>query len=113
MSFDPTVSSAANEPGQDALTKRLDNAPRQPMVLPVIEEQVLVEREVVESGRLQIRKTVQQIEQPVQVTLQHDEVQIEHVPINQYVADDAPLPGSRQEGDVLIVPVLREVVVTR
>ena len=83
------------------------------MLLPVIEEQAIVGRETVETGRLRIRKTVQQVEQPVQVVLQHDEVEVEHVPINQFVADDAPLPGSRQEGDVLIIPILREVVVTR
>ncbi|SDY71612.1 DUF2382 domain-containing protein [Hymenobacter psychrophilus] len=113
MNSDSIVSSAADEPDRDARPERLDTAPRQSVVLPVIEEQVLVGREVVESGRLHIRKTVQQVEQPVQVTLQHDEVQVEHVPINRFVADDAPLPGSRQEGDVLIVPILREVVVTR
>lgn len=113
MNPDSTPISAADEPGFAARADRLDSASRQPMVLPVIEEQVLIGREVVESGRLHIRKTVQQVEQPVHVTLQHDEVQVEHVPINKFVADDAPLPDSRQEGDVLIVPILREVVVTR
>lgn len=113
MPSDSNLPSEAGKADLPTATSRLDTAARQPMVLPVIEEQAVVGREVVESGRLRIRKTVQQVEQPVQVTLQHDEVQVEHVPINQFVADDAPLPGSRQEGDVLIVPILREVVVTR
>ena len=113
MPSDTNLPPAADKANFAATNARLDTAARQPMVLPVIEEQALISREVVESGRLRIRKTVQQVEQPVQVTLQHDEVQVEHVPVNQFVADDAPLPGSRQEGDVLIVPILREVVVTR
>ncbi|NVO86080.1 YsnF/AvaK domain-containing protein [Hymenobacter terrestris] len=113
MNSDSTLPFPVDEPSENSRAERLDTTLRHPMVVPVIEEQVLVGREVVESGHLRIRKTVQQIEQPVQVTLQHDEVQVEHVPINQFVADDAPLPGSRQEGDVLIVPILREVVVTR
>ncbi len=37
----------------------------------------------------------------------HDEVDIEHVPINRAV--DAPEPA-REEGDVLIIPVYEEVV---
>ncbi|SET76954.1 YsnF/AvaK domain-containing protein [Hymenobacter actinosclerus] len=110
MNPNPGIFPPDGEPNTPA---RLATAASRPMVLPVIEEQAVVGREVVETGRLRISKTVQEHEQAVNVTLQHDEVQVEHVAINQFVADDAPLPGSRQEGDVLIVPVLREVVVTR
>ena len=92
---------------------RLQPEARRPMVLPVLQEQAIIGRDVIETGRIRISKTVQEHEQEVNVLLQHEEVQIEHVPVNQFVADDAPLPGSRQEGDVLIVPILREVVVTR
>lgn len=113
MTSNSPSSSAADKLGVTGGSDRLNNASLQPMVVPVIEEQAIIGREVVESGRLRIRKTVQQVEQPVELTLQHDEVQVEHIAINQFVADDAPLPGSRQEGDVLIVPILREVVVTR
>ena len=94
-------------------TNRLQSETRQPMVLPVLEEQVVIGRDIVETGRIRISKTVQENEQQVSVLLQRDEVHVEHVPINQFVADDTPLPGSRQEGEVLIVPILREVVVTR
>ena len=96
-----------------AADNRLKSETNRPMVLPVIEEQVVIDRNVVETGRIRISKTVQEHEQEVNVLLQHDEVQVEHVPVNQFVADNVPLPGSRQEGDVLIVPILREVVVTR
>lgn len=83
------------------------------MVIPVIEEQVVITREVVESGRLHVSKRVIEQEQQVDVELQHDEVHVEHIPVNRFVADGALPPGMRQEGDTIVIPVLREVVVTR
>lgn len=92
---------------------RLGAENRAPLVLPVVEEQVVIGREVIENGRVRIRKVVTEQPQAVEVMLQRDEVQVERIAINQFVADDAPLPESRQQGDTLIIPVLREVVVTR
>ncbi|WP_245327436.1 YsnF/AvaK domain-containing protein [Hymenobacter fodinae] len=83
------------------------------MVIPVIEEQAIINREVVESGRVRLTKTVHEREELLELPLKHEEVQVERVPINQYVADGAPPPGLRYDGDVTIIPVLREVVVTR
>jgi stress response protein YsnF len=40
-------------------------------------------------------------------------VKVERVPINAFVADGATLPGVRYEGDTMIIPVVREVVVKR
>ena len=103
----------ARETDSASEAERLTMAAKKPMVLPVIEEHAVVAREVVESGRIRITKTVQEHEHPISVALQHDEVEVERVPVNQFVADDVPLPGSRQEGEVTVIPVLREVVVTR
>ncbi|MCR5888798.1 YsnF/AvaK domain-containing protein [Hymenobacter sp. J193] len=66
-----------------------------------------------ESGRVQIIKRVHEQEEQLNVLLQQENVQVERRPVNQFVADDAELPVSRQEGDTTIIPVLREVVVTR
>jgi len=82
-------------------------------VLPIIEERVVVTRETVESGRVRVIKEVHEHNEAVNLMLQHDEVVVEHVPINQFLADDATPPASRHEGDTLVIPVLREVVVTR
>lgn len=84
-----------------------------PVVVPVIEERAVITREVVESGRVRLVKEVHEHEELVDLMLQHDEVQVERVPVNQFVADEAALPDSRYDGDTLIIPVLREVVVTR
>lgn len=84
-----------------------------PLVVPVIEETALIHREVVESGRVRLSKTVQEHEEAIDLALLHEEVQVERVPLNQYVADDAAAPAVRYEGDTLIVPIVREVLVKR
>jgi len=77
-------------------------------VVPVIAESVEVEKRQVESGRVRIEKTVQTTDQVVNESLMHEDVEIERVPINQVLAGPV---GNRQEGDTLVVPVLKEVLV--
>ncbi|WP_139925488.1 YsnF/AvaK domain-containing protein [Hymenobacter sp. DG01] len=83
------------------------------LVVPVIEEHAVIRREVVETGRVRLTKTIEEHPETLNFTLLHDEVQVERVPVNQFVADGATLPGVRYEGDTMIIPVVREVVVKR
>lgn len=83
------------------------------LVIPVIEETATVTREVVETGRVRLTKTVAEHTETVPLDLRHEEVHVEHVPINQFLPDDQPAPAARYEGDTYIVPVLREVLVKR
>ena len=76
--------------------------------IPVIEEIARIEKQVVETGRVVIRKTVHHETQTVDVPTQEEHVHVERVPINQVV--ETP-PEVRQEGDTMIIPVLREEVV--
>lgn len=79
--------------------------------IPVIEEKIITGKEVVETGGYRINKTVQNENAVVEVPLKHESVDIERIPINKYV-DTAP-PAVRHEGNTMIVPVLKEVVVKR
>lgn len=76
--------------------------------IPVIEETARIEKQVVETGRVVIRKTVHHETQTVDVPTQEEQVQVERVPLNQVV--ETP-PEVRHEGEVMIIPVLREEVV--
>lgn len=79
------------------------------VVIPVVREQLDVERVRVETGAaVRIRKVVHQDEQDVEVTLAQDDVSVRRVPINRYVTARF---AERQEGDTLIVPVFEEVTV--
>ena len=78
--------------------------------VPVIEEQLQVSRREVETGRaLRLRKQVH--EEPVEVrqNLERDVIETRRVPIGRVV--EGPV-GIRHEGDVTIVPVLEERLVT-
>jgi uncharacterized protein (TIGR02271 family) len=82
-----------------------------PLVVPVIAEQLAVGTRTVDTGRgVRVHKTV--VEQPVTIDerLARDEVEVRHVPIDRIVALDEA-PANRYEGDTLIVPILEEVLV--
>ena len=76
--------------------------------IPVIEETARVEKQLVETGRVVIRKTVHHETQTVDVPTQEEQVHVERVPVNRVL--DTP-PEVRYEGDTMIIPVLREEVV--
>lgn len=90
-------------PDPDSLDKHQDER-----VIPVIEEQAHVEKQEVETGKVYIRKQIQEEEATVEVPLRHDRVSVERVAINQYVSDH---PKVRYEGDKIIIPVVQEEVV--
>jgi uncharacterized protein (TIGR02271 family) len=82
---------------------------RDSTVIPVIEEQLQVGKKVVETGNVRINKIVHEEEVNVETPVVVEKLDIERIPINQYV-ESAP-PAVRYEGDVMIVPILEEVVV--
>lgn len=100
-----------NRPDQPDQPVHPNNQPiaDQPLVIPVIEEQLIVDKRVVEKGRVRVSKRVRETDETVNVPLIEENVSVERIPINQYVAE-AP-PPVRYEGNVMIIPVLREVVV--
>jgi len=77
-------------------------------IIPVVEEGLDVQRHRVETGRVRITKIVHEHEEEVNTLRVREEVTIERVTLNRLV--DAPV-FIRQEGDLLIIPVLEEVVV--
>jgi uncharacterized protein (TIGR02271 family) len=83
----------------------LQNDERQ--VLPVIEEQLDVRKEKVETGAVRVRKIVHEENRTIEMPLTREEVSIERVPVNRIVEDKF---HSRQEGDTLVIPIFKEVI---
>lgn len=82
-----------------------------PLVVPVVEEFLHVEKETVETGRVVIRKHVHVDTRVIDEPLRDEQVNVQRIAVNRYV-DEAP--AVRYEGDTMIVPVLREeIVVTK
>jgi len=99
---------AEHIPRQEAVrqeTARQETA----LVVPVYQEDLNVEKRLVETGRARITKHVQEHEEVVDEALLREDVQIEHVPINK-IWEGAP-PPPRYEADKLVIPLLEEVLV--
>jgi uncharacterized protein (TIGR02271 family) len=89
-----------------------DSLPKeQPLVIPVIEETVSVNKQEIVTSKLIIEKQVEEINEAVEVNLQHDEYTIRRVERNEYVDEGAP--QIRYEGNTMIIPVVKEVMVKR
>ncbi len=84
--------------------------PSDTIQIPVVEEQLLVSKQVVETGKVILVKTVQEHDVPVSLPASYDNYFVERVPVDRYV--DVP-PAPRQEGNTTIYPVLREVSVVQ
>lgn len=78
--------------------------------IPVIEERVTVAVRPAPAERVRVRRRIVSEHVPVEVPLWSERVEVENVPINQFV-DSVPQP--RQEGDTLIIPIVEEVVEVR
>jgi len=77
-------------------------------VIPVIEEELDVQKRVVETAKVRVTKGVHEREILVDEPLFRDEVEVERVLIDQVV--DGPV-SVRYEDDTMIVPIMEEVLV--
>jgi stress response protein YsnF len=97
--------------GKDDLAKLRPEEPFErsgEQVIPVVREEIAVDKRAVETGRVAMHITPQLRQEVVDVALSSEQVEIQRVPVNQIV--DAPTPP-REHGVVTIVPVYEEVVV--
>lgn len=79
-------------------------------IIPVIEEEVVVGKRLVSKGGVIVRKEVITEESSFETPVAIEHIDIERVPVNQY---QESRPEIRQEGDTMIIPVLKEVVEKR
>ena len=79
-------------------------------VIPVIEEEILFDKKVVKNKTLIIEKKITSAEVSVDVPLTTEHINVERVGMNQFLDSQ---PSVRYDGDTIIIPVTREVVVKR
>jgi uncharacterized protein (TIGR02271 family) len=78
------------------------------LIVPVLAEQLRVAREQVVTGGVRVRKTVHERVETIDQPVIAEQVDVERVAINRFI-DEAP--AVRYEGDVMVVPLLEEVIV--
>lgn len=78
------------------------------LILPVLQEEMVVHKRKLETGSVSITKLVHEHEEIIDQPLLQEQVDIERVAINRAVEGPIPI---RYEGDTLIVSILEEVLV--
>jgi uncharacterized protein (TIGR02271 family) len=91
------------------MTKHGSDAPPDQR-LELLEEQLKIDKRVVELGRVFIETKVETKQQVVEALLQEEEVEVERVSIDQFVDE---VPQIREEDGVLIIPVIEERIVVQ
>lgn len=94
---------------EENVTLDVDLGERQPIAPPLVEEGLQGRTELVESGSVLVSKKVFEETARQKTRLTEEEVVVERKELNEYV-DVAP-PPVRQEGNVTIVSVVKEVLV--
>jgi uncharacterized protein (TIGR02271 family) len=85
-----------------------DDPAGQDIVIPVLHEELAVHKVARETGSVRIQKIVHESEEFISEALAADSVEIERIPMDLIVENP---PAIRTEGDVTIIPVIREVLV--
>lgn len=78
-------------------------------VIPVIEEFLTVDKEMVETGKVYISKRTTEKDATVNIPLIKEGYTVERHPVKSKIVDKAP--ETRHEGDTMIIPVVQEVLV--
>jgi uncharacterized protein (TIGR02271 family) len=94
------------EPGQEKNINTTAN--EEPVVIPVVQEHMVVDKEIVETATVHVRTKVREEEATVNVPIVSEQYDIKRVPVDKVFKE---IPPVRYEGDTLIVPVIEEVVV--
>ncbi len=81
--------------------------------VPVLEERLTLQRREVETGRVRVRLRTEAEETRLQADLRSEAVEVERIPIGRQLAEGEAPPATREEeeGRVLVIPVLEEVLV--
>ena len=97
LNVDPRPPDTLDEPGVIGET-----------IIPRVEEQLVISKRVVETGRVRVVKNL--VEQPhlIDETIVYEDYTVERVPINREVFEIGP---TRVEGDLTIIPVYEEEVI--
>ena len=77
-------------------------------VIPLMEEELRVDKREVITGKINVRTVVESFEKMARGTLEGEQIEVTRVPIGKELKS---IPEQRTEGDVLIIPVVEEVLV--
>jgi uncharacterized protein (TIGR02271 family) len=111
MRFEVPESLLPDAPGEDApaLSRKVVEAGGGRIIIPVIAEQLSVEKRSVPRTIVRVHKRVESRDEVIEEPLLKQTVTVERIPINQLVEGEPPAP--RQEGEWTVIPIVEEVLV--
>lgn len=77
-------------------------------VLPLVQEELRIEKRRVTTGTVRVRSIVDMVEAVARATLEEETVEVTRVPVGAQIDE---VPQMRTEGDTTIIPVVEEVLV--
>jgi stress response protein YsnF len=77
------------------------------IAIPLAEERARVTTRSVSRGRVRIAAKTETIKEPIEAELREDAVSVRRVPVGREIKEP---PSVRSEGDVTIIPVVKEVL---
>ncbi len=95
---------------EDAVARTEERAAVDEVAIPLVAEQLVVDKRVVETGRVRLQVHTEEHVEVVEAPLMQVQYAVEHVPVDRVV--DA-VPAIRYEGETTVYPVMAERLVVR
>jgi uncharacterized protein (TIGR02271 family) len=93
------------------LSQTSATAPDAKAAIPVIEEQLDIQKRIVDTGKgVRLHKAISEREETIDVPVRRETCDIQTIPINQ-ILDEGVTPAPRVEGNTTVIPVVEEVIV--
>ena len=78
------------------------------IAIPVIKEFLKVDKKIVETGKIHIKKRIVNEVKDINIPLQSESYEVERIPVKNNLFDEPP--QVRNEGNKMIIPVVKEVL---
>lgn len=92
-------------------TVQLDSVTQELMVIPIIKEEVVLDKQVIENGKVSVSKKILEEDFNTIMPVIHEEVIIERIQLDIFIEGVPPI--TRVEGETTIIPIFKEVYVKR
>lgn len=82
------------------------------VVIPVIEETIRIDKRVEEGGGFRVIKSVVTEQKTIEEPTFHESATVDRVAVDRVLDRGEDLPKPRREGDLLVIPIFEEILVT-
>ena len=87
----------------------MPNAPdEEELIVPLAREELRLGKRETSKGKVRVQTVVETVEELARATLEEESLDVQRVPVGKVVAEP---PGIRTEGEVTIIPVLKETMI--